>query len=204
MSLEFFFTSLVVVLLPGTGVMYTLAIGLGRGFKVSVAAAVGCTLGIVPAALASIVGLAALLHTSAVVFQAIKFLGVIYLIYMAWSILRDGGALDVTENGDNSGLAQTVINGALLNVLNPKLSLFFFAFLPQFVSKSAPNEPISVKPISSAMIRRTLNFACAGNAATVQQRKTRLTRSLFKFFTQLPNSVTATDGRGAQQSVVSG
>ena len=168
MSLEFFFTSLVVVLLPGTGVMYTLAIGLGRGFKESVAAAVGCTLGIVPAALASIVGLAALLHTSAVVFQAIKFLGVIYLIYMAWSILRDGGALDVTENGDNSGLAQTVINGALLNVLNPKLSLFFLAFLPQFVSKSAPNATIELLGLATVFMLMTfVVFVCYGGFAAI-------------------------------------
>ena len=78
MSLEFFVTSLIVVLLPGTGVIYTLAVGLGRGFRASLAAAFGCTLGIVPAALASIIGLAALLHTSAVAFQLIKYLGVLY------------------------------------------------------------------------------------------------------------------------------
>ena len=82
MSLEFLFTSLIVVLLPGTGVIYTLAIGLGRGFRASVAAAVGCTVGILPAALASIVGLAALLHTSALAFQVLKYLGVLYLFYI--------------------------------------------------------------------------------------------------------------------------
>ncbi|MCX8954256.1 LysE family transporter, partial [Ruegeria sp. NA] len=98
MSLEFFITSMIVVLLPGTGVIYTLAVGLGRGFRASVAAAVGCTVGIVPAAVASIVGLAALLHTSAVAFQLVKYLGVIYLFYMAWGILRSGSALDVTAD----------------------------------------------------------------------------------------------------------
>ena len=139
MSLEFLLTSLVVVLLPGTGVLYTLAIGLGRGFKASIAAAFGCTLGIVPAALASIVGLAALLHTSALAFQLIKYLGVIYLLYMAWKILHDKGLMEVPENDtpENKGKADLVrvaTNGTLLNILNPKLSLFFLAFLPQFVS----------------------------------------------------------------------
>lgn len=87
MSVEFLLTSIVVILLPGTGVLYTLAIGLGRGFGPSIAAAFGCTLGILPAAIASIIGLASILHTSALAFQVIKYLGVIYLFYMAWSIL---------------------------------------------------------------------------------------------------------------------
>ncbi|MEM9551999.1 MAG: LysE family translocator [Pseudomonadota bacterium] len=139
MSIEFLLTSLVVVLLPGTGVIYTLAIGLGRGFKASVAAAFGCTLGIVPAAIASIVGLAALLHTSALAFQVIKFLGVAYLFYMAWKILKDDTMMEVSENREKSGYVRIAVSGTLLNVLNPKLSLFFLAFLPQFISPTTSN-----------------------------------------------------------------
>ncbi len=133
MSIEFLLTSLVVILLPGTGVLYTLAIGLGRGFRASTAAALGCTFGIVPAALASIVGLAAIFHTSALAFQIVKYLGVAYLLYMACSVLRDGGAMDVDANAKPVSMFRTALNGTLLNVLNPKLSLFFLAFLPQFV-----------------------------------------------------------------------
>lgn len=133
MSLEFFLTSLVVAILPGTGVLYTLAIGLSRGFKMSVMAALGCMLGIVPAALASVVGLATILHTSALAFQLVKYAGVAYLFYMAWGILREGGALDVEKAPDVKSTFKTIRDGALLNVLNPKLSLFFLAFLPQFV-----------------------------------------------------------------------
>lgn len=133
MSLEFLLTSLVVVLLPGTGVIYTIAIGLGRGFRPSVAAAVGCTFGIVPAAVASILGLAAIFHTSAIAFLFVKYLGVAYLFYMAWSILRDEGLMQVKENIVEKSLFRTALEGTLLNVLNPKLSLFFVAFLPQFV-----------------------------------------------------------------------
>ena len=133
MSPEFLLTSLVVILLPGTGVIYTIAVGLSRGFRLSVAAALGCTFGIVPAAVASILGLAAIFHTSAVTFVVIKYLGVAYLLYIAWSILKDDGVMNLNdEAGDHSYLA-TAINGTLLNVLNPKLSLFFLAFLPQFV-----------------------------------------------------------------------
>ena len=134
MSIEFLLTSIVVVLLPGTGVIYTLAIGLGKGFRASIAAAFGCTLGILPAAIASIIGLAALLHTSALAFQILKYLGVAYLFFMAWNILRDTETLSVSEDKSSTSTSRIVLNGMFLNVLNPKLSLFFLAFLPQFVS----------------------------------------------------------------------
>ncbi|UJQ95605.1 LysE family translocator [Mariluticola halotolerans] len=144
MSLEFLLTSLVVVLLPGTGVIYTLAVGLGHGFKASIAAAFGCTLGIVPAAIASIAGLAALLHTSALAFQTIKYLGVVYLFYMAWKILKDNTVMEVSENKAETGYWRIATTGTLLNILNPKLSLFFLAFLPQFISPTAPNAMTSL------------------------------------------------------------
>ncbi len=144
MSLEFLLTSLVVVLLPGTGVIYTLAVGLGHGFKASIAAAFGCTLGIVPAAIASIAGLAALLHTSALAFQTIKYLGVVYLFYMAWKILKDNAVMEVSENKAQTGYWRIATTGTLLNILNPKLSLFFLAFLPQFISPTAPNAMTSL------------------------------------------------------------
>ncbi|MFN3226211.1 MAG: LysE family translocator [Hyphomicrobiales bacterium] len=144
MSVEFLITSLIVVLLPGTGVLYTLAIGLGRGFRASIAAAVGCTLGIVPAMVASIVGLAALFHTSALAFQLIKYAGVAYLFYMAWTILRQGGVLDVSEDRRPLSAFQTARDGVVLNVLNPKLSLFFLAFLPQFVPATAANTTLTM------------------------------------------------------------
>ncbi|MEM7438337.1 MAG: LysE family translocator [Pseudomonadota bacterium] len=155
MSWEFLLTSLVVVLLPGTGVLYTLAIGLGRGFRASVAAAFGCTFGIVPAAGASIVGLSALLHTSAVAFMVIKYLGVAYLFYMAWTILRDGGSMDVTEEKATRGLAKIATIGAVMNVLNPKLSLFFLAFLPQFVAAEASDATLQLVFLAAVFMAMT-------------------------------------------------
>ena len=139
MGIEFLLTSIVVILLPGTGVLYTLAVGLGQGMRASIVAAFGCTLGIVPHVLASIVGLAAVLHTSAVAFQVVKYLGVAYLFYMAWSILREGGALEVSEERTETAARRIILSGILLNVLNPKLSLFFLAFLPQFVPAGIQN-----------------------------------------------------------------
>ena len=138
LSIEFLVTSLIVVASPGTGVLFTLAAGLSRGSRASVVAAFGCTLGIVPHMAAAVMGLAALLHTSAVAFQALKYLGVAYLLYMAWSTLREHGALQVQKEVGSRSAAQVTVRAILINILNPKLSIFFLAFLPQFV---APDEP---------------------------------------------------------------
>lgn len=155
MSIEFFITSMIVVLLPGTGVLFTLAVGLGKGFKASVAAAAGCTAGIVPAALASVVGLSALLHSSSLLFQVIRWLGVIYLFYMAWKVLQQGGAMDIEAHETDEPLYRVAINAMLLNVLNPKLSLFFLAFLPQFVSPASPNITVSLLMLASVFMAMT-------------------------------------------------
>jgi threonine/homoserine/homoserine lactone efflux protein len=141
-SIDFLITSLVVVVSPGTGVLYTLAAGLSRGSRASVVAAFGCTLGILPHMAAAIMGLAALLHTSALAFQILKYLGVAYLLYMAWNALREEGALRVEQEVGTRSAIQVIVSAILINILNPKLSIFFFAFLPQFVSAHEPH-PLS-------------------------------------------------------------
>ena len=142
MSIEFLLTSLIVVASPGIGVLFTMAAGLSRGPRASLVAAFGCTLGILPHMAAAIMGLAALLHASALAFQTLKYLGVAYLLYMAWIALQERGSLKVErEVGPRSAL-QVVTSAILVNILNPKLSIFFFAFLPQFVNAHEPH-PLS-------------------------------------------------------------
>lgn len=136
-STEFLLTSLVVVLMPGTGVIYTVSTGLFRGWRASTAAALGCTAGIVPHLLASILGLSAILHVSALAFQVVKMAGVAYLLYLAWSMWRDTGVLRLDARGTRSGVGRIISRGFLINILNPKLSIFFLAFLPLFVSPDA-------------------------------------------------------------------
>jgi threonine/homoserine/homoserine lactone efflux protein len=133
MSIDFLLTTLIVVISPGTGVLYTLAAGLSRGPRASIVAAFGCTLGIVPHMAAAILGLAALLHTSALAFQTLKYLGVAYLLYMAWNTLKEHGALEIDGDAPVKAGHQVIVEAILINLLNPKLSIFFFAFLPQFV-----------------------------------------------------------------------
>jgi threonine/homoserine/homoserine lactone efflux protein len=148
MSVEFLLTSLIVVATPGTGVIYTLAAGLTGGARTSIVAAAGCTLGIVPHMAAAITGVAALLHTSAVAFGILKYAGVAYLLYMAWSTLKDKGALAVEQEDAPSSPGKTISTGILINILNPKLTTFFFAFLPQFVSSDDPRGVLRMLQLS--------------------------------------------------------
>jgi len=176
MTPEFLATSIVVILLPGTGVLYTLAFGLTRGWRASVVAALGCTLGILPHIGASVVGLAALLHSSALAFQVVKVLGVAYLLWMAWSVLRAGGTLDVSDESaarhrGTRGL-RIVINGFLVNILNPKLSLFFLAFLPQFVPASAVAPTATMLMLAGVFMALTfVVFVGYGAFAAVMRRQ---------------------------------
>ncbi len=139
MSLAFLITSLLIIASPGTGVLLTVAAGLARGVRGAVVAAFGCTLGIVPHMLVAVTGLAAILHASALAFQSIKFAGVCYLLYLAWMTWRARGALTIHEKMSTRSDLQVIRHAMLVNLLNPKLSMFFVAFLPQFVGRADTN-----------------------------------------------------------------
>ncbi|KUH59647.1 LysE family translocator [Vibrio parahaemolyticus] len=145
-SMEFLITSFIVVLIPGTGVLFTVATGLFNSKQASVFAAIGCTFGIVPSLLASVFGLAAIFHTSALVFQVVKYCGSAYLIYLAWTMWRASSPLSLDKKPANAKLRDIALKGFLINILNPKLSIFFLAFLPQFVS------PQSEQPLFSMLV----------------------------------------------------
>ncbi|MFC0623446.1 LysE family translocator [Kribbella deserti] len=165
MSIAFLLTTLAVVATPGTGVVYTLAAGLSHGRRASIVAALGCTLGVVPHLVASITGLAALLHTSAVAFEVLKYLGVGYLLYMAWATLRDKDALTVQEAEPRTP-ARVIASGVLVNLLNPKLTMFFVAFLPQFVPAGEPGSLGTMLELSAVfMVLTFLVFVLYGLCA---------------------------------------
>jgi threonine/homoserine/homoserine lactone efflux protein len=164
----FWITTIVVVATPGTGVLYTVSAGLARGPRAAVVAAAGCTLGIVPHVLAAVTGLAAVLHTSATVFQLLKYLGASYLVYLAWRAWRDRTAMDVSSAAQ-AGDLQVIVRGVIVNLLNPKLTLFFVAFLPQFVGADAPLKSML---ISSALFMATtvVVFVLYGLLAATMRR----------------------------------
>lgn len=136
-TLDFLITSFIIVLIPGTGAVFTVSTGLMQGRKASIWAALGCTLGIVPHLLATIAGLAAIMHTSALAFSLLKYAGVLYLLYLAYATWKDRSAFSFDSAPKETKAVAIVIKAILLNLLNPKLTIFFLAFLPQFVSASA-------------------------------------------------------------------
>jgi threonine/homoserine/homoserine lactone efflux protein len=170
MSAAFLITTLIVVVTPGIGVLYTLVAGLTEGPRASVVAAFACTLGIVPHMAAAIVGVAAVLNASAVAFQTLKFAGVAYLLYMAWTSLRDRDSLQVEEAPPRS-TRRIITSGVLVNVLNPKLSIFFFAFLPQFVSRDESGRLLHMLGLSGVFMLVTfVVFAAYGLFAAAVRR----------------------------------
>ncbi|MEN8135884.1 MAG: LysE family translocator [Thermodesulfobacteriota bacterium] len=155
-SPEFLITSLVVVLIPGTGVIYTVSTGLFLGCRASIAAAAGCTAGIIPHLSASILGLSAILHMSALAFQGVKFAGAAYLLYLAWSMWRETGLVKFDSPPPRNGLWQIAAKGFLINILNPKLSIFFLAFLPLFVSSNTSSATFEMFVLSVVFMAMTL------------------------------------------------
>jgi threonine/homoserine/homoserine lactone efflux protein len=179
MTLSFLLTTLIVVASPGTGVLYTLAVALTQGSRASIAAAFGCTLGIIPQMLGAMLGLAAILHTSALAFAALKWAGVVYLLYMAWQALRETGALAIqAPQGESNGQARShsrrrvIVTAILINILNPKLSIFFLAFLPQFIAADEPHPLTRMLELSVVFMLMTFAvFAVYGLfAASVRDR----------------------------------
>jgi threonine/homoserine/homoserine lactone efflux protein len=176
MSLEFFLTSLIVVVTPGTGVLYTVTAGLSRGARASITAAIGCTLGIVPHMVAAITGLAALLHASALAFGVLKYVGVAYLLFMAWSTLREEGGLTAEPDSAPRSATKVIVSGVLINILNPKLTIFFFAFLPQFVNAGEPQAILRMIELSAVFMLLTLVVFIAYGVFAAAVRKHVITR----------------------------
>lgn len=172
MNWSFLLTTLIVVASPGTGVLYTLAVALAQGSRASVAAAFGCTLGIVPQMVGAMLGLAAILHTSPLAFAALKWCGVAYLLYMAWQALRESGALAISTEGARKSDRRVIVTAVLINILNPKLSIFFFAFLPQFIAADEPYPLARLLELSAVFMLMTfVVFAAYGLfAAAVRDR----------------------------------
>ena len=153
---KFLLTSLIVVLIPGTGVVYTITTGITLKWRASLAAALGCTLGIIPHILASILGLSAIMNMSAQVFSILKLAGSAYLLYLAWNMWREAGTLELSRKSTETNLLQIIVKAIAINLLNPKLTIFFFAFLPLFVSKDSSAPTLEMILLSLVFMAITL------------------------------------------------
>ncbi len=154
-TLNFLVTSLIVVLIPGTGVVYTISTGLTLGRRASIFASLGCTAGIVPHLLATILGLSAVMHTSAVAFQVLKYAGVAYLFYLAYTTWRNKTAFALDKTPSKATAGSLVTKAFLLNILNPKLTIFFLAFLPQFIARDIRAPLLQLLTLSGVFMAMT-------------------------------------------------
>lgn len=171
LSLNFLVTCLIVVLIPGTGVIFTVSTGLTAGKRACLFAALGCTAGIIPHLLASILGLSALLHTSALAFDLLKYAGVAYLLYVAYATWRDRSAFAVSDTPVVASARSLMLRGLLMNILNPKLTIFFLAFLPQFVAPGSTAPTVQMLVLSGVFMAMTLAvFVMYGLLANVFRR----------------------------------
>ena len=166
-SPEFLLASIVVVLVPGTGVIYTITTGLTMKSKASLLAALGCTLGIVPHILASVLGLSWLLNMSAQVFSILKFAGAAYLLYLAWQMWREAGTLKLNQDAEESSALKIIGKAIAINLLNPKLTVFFFSFLPLFISEDTSAPAVEMLTLSAVFMGLTfIVFALYGVLAS--------------------------------------
>lgn len=171
MNIEFLTISLLVVASPGTGAAVTIATGLSRGTRTAVVAAFGCTLGIVPHMLAAVTGLAALLHASSLAFEAIKIAGVAYLLYLAWMTWREQGVLKIEADGARRTDGQVIRHAVLVNLLNPKLSMFFLAFLPQFIAADDVAPTVTMLQLSAIFMAMTFAVFAVYGAFAARMRQ---------------------------------
>jgi threonine/homoserine/homoserine lactone efflux protein len=172
MTPEFMLTTLIVVASPGAGALFTIAAGIARGWRASLVAAFACTLGIVPHVIAAVTGLAAIMHASALAFSIVKWFGVVYLLYLAWKTFRDQSMFDVETDSTQTSTLRVIGSGVLVNTLNPKLTIFFFAFLPQFVAPGSADAVASMIWLSAIFMAVTLVvFSAYGVFAAALRRQ---------------------------------
>lgn len=143
----FVVTGLVLNATPGVDMAYTVTRTLQHGWRGGIAAALGISAGCIVHTLAAAAGLAALLATSAWAFDAIKWAGALYLLWLAWKIarsaIRPGSLAPAVPPPASADLPRIFVQGFLTNVLNPKVALFFMALLPQFIGAEAPDKPLA-------------------------------------------------------------
>ncbi|MCT1478787.1 LysE family translocator [Microbacterium sp. p3-SID336] len=176
MTIAFLLTTLVVVATPGTGAVYSIAIGISQGARAGIVAALGCTLGVVPHMIAAITGLAAILNASAVAFETIKWIGVAYLLFLAWQTVRDRSLMQPDGQAAPVSMWRVVRTAVLINLLNPKLTIFFFAFLPQFVPAGASGGTLQMVVLSLVFMGVTLVVFAAYGVFAASMRTQVLSR----------------------------
>ena len=166
----FALASAVLLAIPGPTILLVISYALGHGRKAAGATVGGVALGDFTAMTASMLGLGALLATSAALFTVLKWIGAAYLIWLGIKLFRAGGTLDAKPREDATSPWKMLAHALLVTALNPKSIVFFVAFLPQFLDLSRPVLPQMVIFEITFLVLATLNaFSYALLAAAARQ-----------------------------------
>jgi len=179
--LAFSLAALVLIAVPGPNLIYIVARGVEQGRRAAVVSALGVETGSLVHVAAAAIGLSALLASSDLAFDVIRYLGAAYLVYLGLrTLLRKGGASGDGAVGSPARLRDTYRQAVWVNVLNPKVALFFLAFLPQFVdpARGAPRAQILVLGAVFLLVGLCVDLAYAAAAGTIGHRLGRRPRAL--------------------------
>lgn len=140
--LSFIGASVILSLMPGPDNIFVLTESLTQGHRNGIAISVGLSLGVLVHTLAAATGLSFIIQNSAVAFSIIKYFGAAYLFFLAYQAMREGKSVinfDLNSNDKKTRFSSLIRKGFLMNILNPKVALFFIAFLPQFTTSNGLN-----------------------------------------------------------------
>jgi threonine/homoserine/homoserine lactone efflux protein len=176
--LLFVSAALVLLAIPGPAVLYVTSRSIGQGRSAGFISALGIGVGTLVHAAAAAAGLSALLMSSAMAFSVVKYLGAAYLIYLGIQKLRREESLEPSREAPRTKLSRVFGQGIIVNILNPKTALFFFAFLPQFVDASRGNVALQILFLGTLFAGMGImsDSLWALFAGTVAQRLTRTSR----------------------------
>ncbi len=179
--LAFSGATILLVLLPGPNLLFILGAGISGGRRTALAAAVGVELGTLVHVIAAAVGLSAVLQTSATAFATVKYLGVAYLVYLGVRALRAPHLDEPGPRPEPQSTLSAVRRGVLVNVLNPKVALFFLAFLPQFIDTDRGSASAQIMVLGSVFFAIALAIdlvyaVAAGAVGRWLERRPRLLR----------------------------
>ena len=140
----FLLTSAVVILTPGQDMILVMSRSIAQGQKAGITTALGVSVGLLGHTLLATLGLGALLLASEFLFSIVKFIGAGYLIYIGYQLLRSKDPTIAMKDLPKVSYKKMFIQGALSNIMNPKVAIFYFSYLPQFVIQNNGNETMQL------------------------------------------------------------
>ena len=167
----FFFATLLVVIAPGPGMLFVISRSIAGGRKAGIVSALGASAGIAVHILAAGFGLSLILIATETGFRIMKWVGGIYLIFLAWKAFTHRQALTLESGKDDTGHTSVFWQGLLVNALNPKVALFFIAFIPQFVNPASGSVSVQMMVLGTIfMVLTVIIFSAYGISAAIIRR----------------------------------